>query len=76
MVLVLMLSAQDPYYPAKKHNRAWYLKRSRSVGSLRELQYVPGHQRLSRDQKQANFNEEDELAMESEIDDYSVFLED
>ncbi|KAJ7067868.1 hypothetical protein C8F01DRAFT_1116061 [Mycena amicta] len=27
----------DPYYPPQKHNRAWHLKRSRSVAALCEL---------------------------------------
>ncbi|KAF9464273.1 hypothetical protein BDZ94DRAFT_1308053 [Collybia nuda] len=64
----------DPYYPPKKHNRAWYLKRSRSIGSLRELQPVPGHQRSGRDHIQVtNFNEP---AIEADDDDCFVFLED
>lgn len=28
---------QDPYFPPKKHDLGWYLKRSRSVGCIREL---------------------------------------
>ncbi|KAF8911895.1 hypothetical protein CPB85DRAFT_1302959 [Mucidula mucida] len=30
-------SQPDPYYPRRKKNFAWYLKRSRSIASLREL---------------------------------------
>ncbi|KAJ3780805.1 hypothetical protein GGU10DRAFT_391037 [Lentinula aff. detonsa] len=29
---------RDPYHPPKKHHLGWYLKRSRSVACLRELQ--------------------------------------
>ncbi|KAE9391938.1 hypothetical protein BT96DRAFT_1023808 [Gymnopus androsaceus JB14] len=39
---------RDPYYPAKKHNLGWYLKRSRSVGCLRELQPKPTPKLISR----------------------------
>ncbi|KAJ6510288.1 hypothetical protein C8R47DRAFT_1097445 [Mycena vitilis] len=31
----------DPYYPPQKHDIGWYLKRSRSVASLRELRPLP-----------------------------------
>ncbi|KAJ7477216.1 hypothetical protein B0H11DRAFT_1296087 [Mycena galericulata] len=31
----------DPYHPPQKHNLGWYLKRSRSVASLRELRSLP-----------------------------------
>ncbi|KAJ7762757.1 hypothetical protein DFH07DRAFT_813353 [Mycena maculata] len=31
----------DPYHPPQKHNVGWYLKRSRSVASLRELRTLP-----------------------------------
>jgi len=31
---------QDPYFPPKKHDLAWYLKRSRSVGCIRELKAI------------------------------------
>jgi hypothetical protein len=32
---------QDPYFPRMKHGLGWHLKRSRSVGCLRELCPVP-----------------------------------
>ncbi|KAJ7229119.1 hypothetical protein GGX14DRAFT_539045 [Mycena pura] len=32
---------QDPYYPPKKHDVAWHLKRSRSIATLRELRAPP-----------------------------------
>ena len=32
---------KDPYYPRKKHDLGWYLKRSRSVACLRELMPIP-----------------------------------
>ena len=31
---------QDPYFPPKKHDLGWYLKRSRSVGCIRELKAI------------------------------------
>ncbi|KIK54397.1 hypothetical protein GYMLUDRAFT_249545 [Collybiopsis luxurians FD-317 M1] len=34
----LAVHRRDPYYPPKKHNFGWYLKRSRSIACLRELQ--------------------------------------
>ncbi|KAF8816513.1 hypothetical protein BYT27DRAFT_7077083 [Phlegmacium glaucopus] len=30
----------DPYFPPKKHDLGWYLKRSRSVGCIRELKAI------------------------------------
>jgi hypothetical protein len=32
---------QDPYFPPMKHSRGWHLKRSRSVGCLREVCPIP-----------------------------------
>ncbi|KAK1220257.1 hypothetical protein PQX77_016993 [Marasmius sp. AFHP31] len=32
---------KDPFYPTKKHGLGWYLKRSRSLASLRELKPTP-----------------------------------
>ncbi|KAJ3777057.1 hypothetical protein FB446DRAFT_769339 [Lentinula raphanica] len=32
---------RDPYYPPKKHNLGWYLKRSRTIACLRELRPQP-----------------------------------
>ena len=31
---------QDPYFQPKKHDLGWYLKRSRSVGCIRELKAI------------------------------------
>ena len=31
---------QDTYFPPKKHDLGWYLKRSRSVGCIRELKAI------------------------------------
>lgn len=33
----LTASAQDPYAPAMKHNLGWQLKRSRTLGCIRDL---------------------------------------
>ncbi|KAF5390371.1 hypothetical protein D9757_005282 [Collybiopsis confluens] len=33
----LAVQRRDPYFPPQKHNLGWYLKRSRSIGCLREL---------------------------------------
>jgi len=38
---VIVSVTQDPYYPPTKHGLGWHLKRSRSVGCLRELYPVP-----------------------------------
>ncbi|KAF7354893.1 MFS domain-containing protein [Mycena sanguinolenta] len=38
---VLQAHRPDPYYPPQKHDIAWYLKRARSVASLRELRPLP-----------------------------------
>ncbi|KAJ6543865.1 hypothetical protein B0H19DRAFT_1168702 [Mycena capillaripes] len=38
---VLEAHRPDPYYPPQKHDIGWYLKRSRSVASLRELRPLP-----------------------------------
>lgn len=46
--LVIDWHVQDPYYPAKKHNLGWYLKRSRSAACLRELQPKPTPKLISR----------------------------
>ncbi|KIM83970.1 hypothetical protein PILCRDRAFT_819001 [Piloderma croceum F 1598] len=34
---IIISVTQDPYYPPTKHGLGWHLKRSRSVGCLREL---------------------------------------
>ncbi|KAJ7727948.1 hypothetical protein B0H16DRAFT_1331305 [Mycena metata] len=38
---ILEAHRPDPYYPPMKHDMGWYLKRSRSVASLRELRPLP-----------------------------------
>ena len=37
----IAVPTQDPYFPPMKHGLAWHLKRSRSVGCLRELSPIP-----------------------------------
>ena len=37
---MLLIMIQDLYFPPKKHDLGWYLKRSRSVGCIRELKAV------------------------------------
>ena len=41
LIHVIVSITQDPYYPPTKHGLGWHLKRSRSVGCLRELYSVP-----------------------------------
>ncbi|KAF8211612.1 hypothetical protein K438DRAFT_1807604 [Mycena galopus ATCC 62051] len=42
---VLQAHRPDPYYPPQNHDIAWYLKRARSVASLRELRPLPDIQK-------------------------------
>jgi hypothetical protein len=69
---------QDPYYPPKKHTYAWYLKRSRSIACLSELQPSPD---LHYSQNPAASLDEEDVLNDGQLDsldtdDYSMFLED
>ncbi|KAF7982350.1 hypothetical protein HWV62_29074 [Athelia sp. TMB] len=58
---------EDPYFPAHKHNLAWPLKRSRSLGCIRELCPLPALGDDERDWLDEHEHISDSLVLAKEV---------